>query len=342
MNRSKSHGFTLVELLVVISIIGMLAALILPAVNAAREAARRATCVNNQKQLALAVNTLMSARGEFPGYRQKLFTDSNDSKNDVYGSWVAVLLPNLEQQQLYELFASGKPQTIRLKILVCPTANNTSDSPNNYVANTGRPDRNASGFFPEFGGGVFVDWVGTASTGAIDSDKKAPKVTIDSLYDGASNTLLFSESMQTSPWAMGSDLKGHDGTGTFPAICENGVGFCWPSEQQFDRRTDPAAISSVPLPLIPFWVNFRKNDDGVTWVTPTDATTYANMAGYYKYARPNSNHAGLVVAAFADGSVSTISDSAPEVMLKKAMCPNDGKSSDSYVDNGEVFDPSQL
>ncbi|HEY2760480.1 MAG TPA: type II secretion system protein, partial [Pirellulales bacterium] len=65
-------AFTLVELLVVITIIGMLAALLLPAINHAREAARSAQCMNNQRNLGFAIQEFDSKRGYLPGYRQYL------------------------------------------------------------------------------------------------------------------------------------------------------------------------------------------------------------------------------------------------------------------------------
>jgi prepilin-type N-terminal cleavage/methylation domain-containing protein/prepilin-type processing-associated H-X9-DG protein len=92
------HGFTLVELLVVITIIGILIALLLPAVQAAREAARRMQCANNIKQVALALHTYESAKGCFP---PGLIWDCPGSRCYVWG-WSAYTLPYMEQQGLYD------------------------------------------------------------------------------------------------------------------------------------------------------------------------------------------------------------------------------------------------
>ncbi|MDR2441478.1 MAG: type II secretion system GspH family protein, partial [Planctomycetaceae bacterium] len=75
------HGFTLVELLVVISIISLLAGLLLPAVNAAREAGRRTTCINNESQLAVAFLGYDSARGHIPPIRAKVGEKSVEDEN---------------------------------------------------------------------------------------------------------------------------------------------------------------------------------------------------------------------------------------------------------------------
>src|SRR5438477_1299921 len=89
--RVRSRGFTLIELLVVIAIIAVLIALLLPAVQAAREAARRAQCVNNMKQIGIAMHNYHDANGTLPP----------GIKGCCYGSWQVFVLPWVEQQAMY-------------------------------------------------------------------------------------------------------------------------------------------------------------------------------------------------------------------------------------------------
>jgi prepilin-type N-terminal cleavage/methylation domain-containing protein/prepilin-type processing-associated H-X9-DG protein len=118
-SQQRESGFTLVELLVVIAIIGILVALLLPAIQAAREAARRAQCVNNQKQLSLAMLTYHDQAKSFPAGRlgcddagsMATYRECSSQGNDINGmpmgqggaSGFARILPNLEEQALYDL-----------------------------------------------------------------------------------------------------------------------------------------------------------------------------------------------------------------------------------------------
>jgi prepilin-type N-terminal cleavage/methylation domain-containing protein/prepilin-type processing-associated H-X9-DG protein len=105
-------AFTLVELLVVITIIGMLTALLLPAVQAARESGRRATCNNNQHQLSIAMQNFESAKGYFPGFinvvGNNCFIDKNGAiwKNPI--SWIVTLFPYMDRNDLYDVWANGQ------------------------------------------------------------------------------------------------------------------------------------------------------------------------------------------------------------------------------------------
>lgn len=144
----KCRGFTLVELLVVIAIIGILVGLLLPAVQSAREAARRMQCQNNLKQLGLALHNHESARNNLPPLGDYL-----SFGNTVYWSVQARLLPFIEQGNLHSIIDFTKPinqqpQVARLRMphLLCPSEVNDRERPDtptfthyplNYGANAG-------------------------------------------------------------------------------------------------------------------------------------------------------------------------------------------------------------
>src|SRR5262245_36851809 len=101
IRHSHHRGFTLIELLVVIAIIAVLIALLLPAVQAAREAARRVACVNNLKQIGLAIHNYHQINDVFPPGGFPAYTPTANTGNNASPSAHARLLPFLEQQPLY-------------------------------------------------------------------------------------------------------------------------------------------------------------------------------------------------------------------------------------------------
>ncbi|MDR1491587.1 MAG: DUF1559 domain-containing protein [Planctomycetaceae bacterium] len=351
MKRSKQFGFTLVELLVVITIIGMLAALILPAVQRAREAARRAQCTSQQKQLALAIFNKTNVRNEFPGYRAVMY--GNVIGDMTCGSWTAQILAEIEQEQLYELFkkpgvelpseTSGRIPAVGISLLVCPSSGLRADSGNfvtSYVANTGYPDTIGA----ESGSGVFVDLGGVADPTSGNSvargGAKATKTSLDTITDGLSNTILLSESLQAGPWAGGTSNRGYQNDTTY-FLTENRLGIAWPSPNvsTSPSMTTPFITSGTPTltvaSTVPFWLDIAKDFD----TSNLNQTQY--IPNNYQLSRPSSVHSGIFVVAFADGSVRTISDTVDQLVYKKALCPSDKKSLDNDVKNS-VFDASQL
>lgn len=101
MRARRCNGFTLVELLVVIAIIGVLVALLLPAVQAAREAARRSQCMNNVKQIGLAVLNYEAAQEHFPAGST---TRRASISGPYFSTWSVDILPQLEQPAVYDLW----------------------------------------------------------------------------------------------------------------------------------------------------------------------------------------------------------------------------------------------
>ncbi len=138
-SSSKRRAFTLVELLVVIAIIGILIALLLPAVQAAREAARRSQCTNNLKQIGLALHNYHDTNRTFPpsgilhgdGVPMRLITTSNPSQVPYHHTWLVMILPFLEQGPLYDqtdkrlpIYGSSPQPVVSTQVaaLLCPSS----------------------------------------------------------------------------------------------------------------------------------------------------------------------------------------------------------------------------
>ncbi len=127
--RHHIRGFTLIELLVVISIIGVLIALLLPAVQAAREAARRAQCTNNLKQMGIALQNYHDSLGAFPpGYVSGF--DRNGADTGPGWGWAAMILPQMEQGNLFNSInfslpieepANGTVRLVGIQAFLCPS-----------------------------------------------------------------------------------------------------------------------------------------------------------------------------------------------------------------------------
>ncbi len=201
---TNSNGFTLVELLVVVAIIGVLAGLILPAVQNAREASRRMQCSNNLRNQGIAVLNFENAKGFLPPGRNR--------RNDVDWSWSFYILPMLEQHAIQEQAIQEKAwddpinaNTVAkiLPIYRCPSSAKQMIGDTDYAGLTGSIRGAALGENPfNRGALIYVDQV------------REFELPIASVTDGLSQTLCISESYDlpspTGRWASGLNCISHD------------------------------------------------------------------------------------------------------------------------------------
>ncbi len=223
MNQSK-RGFTLVELLVVIAIIGVLVALLLPAVQAARESARRSQCTNNLRQIGVAMQNYHETYQRLPP----------GNHSCCWGTWQMDILAFIEQRQLAELYthlpenseyfdfayqydvldlAHSPPISnlevvkTRIPTLTCPSDEPQVDSRDitfhNYVANYGNTNHIGWDYLTP-SKPAYIKYLGSPFVGDDWNVKHLHVVKFREITDGLSNTLLAAETVQ----GQGGDLRG--------------------------------------------------------------------------------------------------------------------------------------
>lgn len=325
--RRYFSGFTLVELLVVIAIIGILVALLLPAVQAAREAARRMQCSNHLKQLALALHNYHDTYKTFPpesvGTTQPAGNWGSGNwrlQNGNRLSWMAHALPFYEQGTVADAIAAGGPNSnsagvntgkggahplwsgyypyrTKISVLFCPSDGTgpdrsaTTRAANNYNACYGDEVDNRM-VWSQSRRGIFAHIKGTR---------------ISQIKDGTSNTAFLSEHSIRPAWGGPACNNIHgcytivQGLDQNPSLClatkgPNGtVVGQFPSSHQ--RRGD-SAYAGYPMM------------SGFGTVLPPNSPNCANNRGEWQWGvfPPDSYHPGGVNLAFADGSVTFISE----------------------------------
>ena len=326
MTRKRSKGFTLIELLVVIAIIGVLIALLLPAIQSAREAARRNQCISNAKQIATALNSYHEANNVFPPagiYRQSNSTDrhafvdgsggryyyrdnvdSNSSENPmdprdrVGPTFLTLILPFIDQQQVYDNFNASRGMATSVNRTVRGTYISTYICPSDPYA---KSDNLMSRYGGNWARGNHATWLKShTSSWMVD---------------------LFWWNMQSNNlWRIGP--LGLNGSASISQIIDGTSGTWLTMEVRAHTASSPRGVWALPKAgatlLGRCWAegdcahginDVMANGEDI-YQAPDDwrAKLWAYDGGADEQACGRSMHPGGVVASYVDGSVAFISE----------------------------------
>jgi prepilin-type N-terminal cleavage/methylation domain-containing protein len=367
MKSSTRRGFTLVELLIVIAIIGMLVALLLPAVNAARESARRGTCMNNLKNIGLAAVSYGTDKGELPGLvefqrttigqddngqntRYSEFADldgvitaPNDQIVDLAMTWPTKLLPRLDQAGLSDQIltnnggagsAWNNPDSLynappQLEIFLCPSDEVTTPglARLTYVANSGYFDSSNANK-------QNITYVDDVSANGLFHDQRrgqnVPKVKYATdIKDGTGTTIMFAENVHKDETIT---INGNPYKSTWltpVALFPNDVSEDGLNVEQIYGMVWDYDSGDFNDPT----TQLRFNQD------PSTPTSYSQFSRPRAYARPSSTHPDVFCVAMADGATRPVREDIEYRVYQQLMTPNGAKAValDKPADNMRMF-----
>jgi prepilin-type N-terminal cleavage/methylation domain-containing protein/prepilin-type processing-associated H-X9-DG protein len=322
--RSLTAGFTLIELLVTIAIIGILVALLLPAIQEAREAARRIQCANHLKQLALATHEYDNVHGKLPpsGVVAQTTRTYGSTTYPVYDqqsgkmfSWAMLLLPFLEETNLYNQFDQSRtvldqptePQQNFVSVYLCPSdaARGRFYTDSKFTAGK----RFAKGNYAAYASPMHTDLQLLYPGALISTGQKLSKI-----IDGLSNTIVFTEVRtldderdERGVWALpwnGSTLLSldmHHNTASGGYFSQYVPVALYAYQAQMPNTTGPNEDVLLGCPPDMLADAQLQRMPCIRWIWSLGLFGYISAA-------PRSNHIGGVNAAFLDGHVDFIRD----------------------------------
>ncbi|MDP6553381.1 MAG: DUF1559 domain-containing protein [Pirellulaceae bacterium] len=318
--RNRNRGFTLVELLVVIAIIGILVALLLPAVQAAREAARRMSCSNNMKQIGLALHNYHDTYKVMAWNFDRVRNSRNGALNSnpqgpnrpISRSWIVGILPYIEQAPLADRYDdndyrrafvdNNRNRTLRnmiIPVLNCPSNPHPKILPNNTRAAWGGPNNRPNFARTDYVGNMGFVWTGWKDCGTTGRNG-APWVNENTAHSAVPNAGVFW-------WNGGSRFADIiDGTTNTVAVYEN---HNWRGAIGNPARANKgehnqnggwqSSISGIDAHTGPINAFGRNNDRRCTnW---------------------SSAHPGGALACLGDGSIRFVSETASIALLRAVV-----------------------
>lgn len=308
-SKPRRAGFTLVEVLVVIAIIGILVALLLPAVQAAREAARRTQCTNQLKQIGLAIQNFHDARGQFPNGRTE--------RDEFSLAWTFSILPQLEEQAIHDAYDPAFPvhaeenaaaMRVGIATYVCPSrrdagADRDFDNNDQPAGSNGEPR------------GVAVRGDYAANAG-LEEDMGMEQNDYEEGQEDESEPINFQEWHQdlslAGPIFSNSRVNARrvtDGLSKTFAVGERHIPPLegdWPEEEQHAAQADTCYLCGDNLRVV-----LRGTEDGMAASADDFAVSSEQRPGRRRGTQVfgGGNHPGVVMFVFLDGHTEALSTS---------------------------------
>lgn len=309
-------GFTLIELLVVLAVIGILAGLLVPAVQEIRESARRIQCRNNLRQLGLAIHNYVEANRVLP----PSICYSPNNPQQIMGAWGihARLLPFLDESNIYQQiqlsFAWNDPvnQATGIPQMQIPGLNCPSDPLGGTVHYSGPGEGYTfpTNYAYNFGTWLIFDPV--TNTGGDGGFFPNSRISFADITDGLSHTLCVAEVKTYQAYIINTSNPGPTppGDSSVPASFANGADMSLganPDDNEghtewCDGPSHETGFTTAFLPnqFVPYWPNFGRKYD-IDWSTRYEGTSLTQAT--YAAVTVRSYHRGIVQVLMMDGSV---------------------------------------